>query len=31
MYFEGAVTYFDEIVMFFHKEKQIDILKFLSE
>ena len=29
VYFEDAVTYFDKIVMFSHKEKQIDMLKFL--
>ena len=29
MYFEDAVTYFDKIVMFSHKEKQIDMLKEL--
>ena len=28
MYFEDAVTYFDKIVMFSRKEKQIDRLKF---
>ena len=30
MYFEDAVTYFDKIVVFSHKEKQIDILKFFE-
>ena len=29
MHFEDAVTYFDKIVMFSHKELQIDILKFI--
>ena len=29
VYFEDTVTYFDKIVMFSHREKQIDILKFI--
>ena len=29
VYFEDTVTYFDTIVMFSHREKQIDILKFI--
>ena len=30
MYFEDAVTYFDKIIMFSHKEKQTDRLKFIA-
>ena len=29
VYFEDTVTYFDKIVIFSHREKQIDILKFI--
>ena len=29
VYFEDTVTYFDKIVMFSHRGKQIDILKFI--
>ena len=29
VYFEDTVTYFDKIVMFFHRRKQSDILKFI--
>ena len=28
MYFEDTITYFNKIVMFSHRGKQIDILKF---
>ena len=30
VYFEDTVTYFDKTVMFSHKGKQIDILKFVQ-
>ena len=30
VYFEDTVTCFDKIVMFFHRGKQIDILKFIQ-
>ena len=30
VYFEDTVTYFDKIVMFSHRGKQIDILKFIQ-
>ena len=30
VYFEDTVTYFDKIVMFFNRGKEIDILKFIQ-
>ena len=30
VYFEDTATYFDKIVMFSHRGKQIDILKFIQ-